>query len=121
MSVHYVYITNSRVVSLVSRHGKLVERRELEMTDEGLEQFRTYLAARAKLPVRVFTDLAEEDFRADTIPHVGAGDREVMLATRARNEVRDDAEHPHAHHDRGEQRGVDARHAARDVRGQLGR
>jgi hypothetical protein len=80
VSVHYVYITNSRVVSLVSRHGKLVERRELEMTDEGLEQFRTYLAARAKLPVRVFTDLAEEDFRADTIPHVGAGDREVMLA-----------------------------------------
>jgi hypothetical protein len=30
-------------------------------------------------PVHIFTDLAEEDFRLDTIPHVGKGDREAIL------------------------------------------
>src|SRR5204863_7319863 len=32
--------------------------------------------------LNIFTDLAEEDFRPDTIPHVGRGDREAVGSRR---------------------------------------
>jgi hypothetical protein len=35
-----------------------------------------------KAPVHILTDLAEEDFRLDTIPHVGSGDRDAIFARR---------------------------------------
>jgi hypothetical protein len=39
-----------------------------------------YLGNLRDVATHLFTDLAEEDFRLDTIPHVGARDREAILA-----------------------------------------
>ncbi len=80
MATHHLYLTNSLMVSLLSRGGSLASRREFPATDEGFAAFEAYLPDVAAHAVRFFTDLAEEDFRADTVPHVGAKDRDTMLA-----------------------------------------
>jgi hypothetical protein len=77
---HFLYLTNSRLVSLVTRRGSIVARREFAVAGAGAAQFERHLATLAKVPTHLFTDLAEEDFRLDTIPHVGASDRAAVLA-----------------------------------------
>jgi len=63
---HFLYLTNTRLVSLVTQRARIVSRREF--------------ASLAKVPTHLFTDLAEEDFRLDTVPHVGPGDREAITS-----------------------------------------
>ena len=77
---HFLYLTNTRLVSLVARRGSIVSRREFAVAGAGASAFERYLAGMTDVPLRIFTDLAEEDFRLDTIPHVGARDREALLA-----------------------------------------
>ncbi len=76
---HFLYLTNTRLVSLIARRGRIVSRREFAVAGAGANAFERYLAGMAEVPLRIFTDLAEEDFRLDTIPHVGARDREALL------------------------------------------
>jgi len=79
MATHYLYLTNSRLVSLMLARGQVREAREFEVTEEGAAAFDAYLATIARVPVHLITDLAEEDLRPDTIPHVGAGDRQAVV------------------------------------------
>lgn len=80
MSRHFLYLTNTRLVSLVTAGGRIATRREFAVSGAGAAAFDTYLAGMASVPVHIVTDLAEEDFRLDTVPHVGARDREAILA-----------------------------------------
>lgn len=80
MARHFLYLTNSRLVSLVTRRGSIVSRREFAVSGAGVTQFERHLATLATVPTHIFTDLAEEDFRLDTIPHVGRGDQQAVLA-----------------------------------------
>ena len=77
---HFLYLTNTRLVSLVARRGRIVSRREFAVAGAGANAFERYLAGMTDVPLYIFTDLTEEDFRLDTIPHVGARDREALLA-----------------------------------------
>ncbi len=77
---HFLYLTNTRMVSLVSQGRRIVARREFAVSGAGATAFEHYLANLRDVPTHLFTDLAEEDFRLDTIPHVGARDREAILA-----------------------------------------
>src|SRR5215216_5570153 len=79
MSRHFLYLTNARLVSITTRGKRIVMRREFAVSGAGVAEFERYLAPLAGVPTHVFTDLAEEDFRLDTVPHVGAGDREAVL------------------------------------------
>ena len=79
MPKHFLYLTNTRIVSLATRRGRIVARREFAVSGTGAAEFERYLTAFAEMPTRLFTDLAEEDFRLDTIPHVGARDREAIV------------------------------------------
>jgi hypothetical protein len=76
---HFLYLTNTRVVSLVSQGKRIVARREFAVSGAGAAAFELYAANLREAPTHLFTDLAEEDFRLDTIPHVGARDREAIL------------------------------------------
>src|SRR5437868_4700829 len=67
------------MVSLTARGGRLVARREFAVSGEGLEDFERHLRGLKEVPTHLITDLAEEDFRLDTIPHVGARDREAII------------------------------------------
>ena len=76
---HFLYLTNTRLVSLVTQRKSIVARREFAVSGAGAAAFELYLANLRDVPTHIFTDLAEEDFRLDTIPHVGASDREAIL------------------------------------------
>ncbi len=79
MARHFLYLTNSRLVSLVTHGSSIVARREFSISGAGAAEFERYLAGLATVPTHLFTDLAEEDFRLDTIPHVGPRDRQAVL------------------------------------------
>jgi hypothetical protein len=79
VSRHFVFLTNTRLVSLETRRGHIEARREFAVSGTGVAEFERYLAHMPPKPVHLFTDLAEEDFRLDTIPHVGKGDRDAIV------------------------------------------
>jgi len=79
MPRHYLYLTNTRLVSMIAARGAIASRREYEVSEAGVAEFDRQLASMAPAPIHLITDLAEEDLRADTIPHVGAGDREAVV------------------------------------------
>jgi hypothetical protein len=76
---HFLYLTNTRLVSLETRGSRIIARREFAVTGAGSTEFERYLAHMPSMPVHIFVDLAEEDFRLDTVPHVGRGDRDAIL------------------------------------------
>ncbi|MBC8024305.1 MAG: hypothetical protein H7Y14_14365, partial [Burkholderiales bacterium] len=76
---HFLYLTNTRLVSLVSQGRRIVARREFAVSGAGASAFEMYLANLKDVPTHLLVDLAEEDFRLDTVPHVGARDREAIL------------------------------------------
>ena len=82
MARHFIYLTNTRLVSMVSRGKRIAARREFAVSGAGAEEFNRYLATLRRTPTHLITDLAEEDFRLDTVPHVGAGDREAIFNRR---------------------------------------
>lgn len=82
MAIHFLYLTDSRMVCLLARTGRAAVRREFEPSPEGLAEFERHLATVSNVPTHLVTDLAEEDFRPDTIPHVGARDRRAIVGRR---------------------------------------
>ena len=79
MPNHFLYLTNSRLVSMVTQGKRIAARREFAVSGAGASEFERYLAGIAEIPAHLFTDLTEEDFRLDTIPHVSARDREAIV------------------------------------------
>src|SRR5947208_765958 len=71
---HFLYLTNTRLVSLVAQGKRIVARREFAVSGAGAAAFEAYLTNLRDARTHLFVDLAEEDFRLDTIPHVGAAD-----------------------------------------------
>lgn len=80
MTRHFLYLTNSRLVSIITQGKRIAARREFAVTGAGAAEFERYLSSYVDAPTHLFTDLSEEDFRLDTIPHVGARDREAIVA-----------------------------------------
>lgn len=77
---HIVYLTNEKLVSLVARGARIARREEFPVSGAGHDAFEAHVKALRKLPTHIITDLAEEDFRLDTVPHLRGGDRDAVLA-----------------------------------------
>jgi hypothetical protein len=76
---HFLYLTNTRLVSMTTQGKRIVARREFAVTGAGVAEFEHLAKRLATYPTHFFVDLADEDFRLDTIPHVGAGDRGAIF------------------------------------------
>ena len=92
---HFLYLTNTRLVSLTASGKRIVSRREFAVSGAGATAFERYLAQLANVPTHIFIDLSEEDFRLDTVPHVGASDREAIL-TRKLSQIYRNTPYRHA-------------------------
>ena len=77
---HFLYLTNTRMVSIMTSGKRIAARREFAVSGAGAVEFERHVGGMLDVPTHLFTDLSEEDFRLDTIPHVGASDRDALLA-----------------------------------------
>ena len=79
MAKLFLYLTNDKMIALVWNSGAIVEREVFNATDGDTAQFAGYLARHREMRTYVVTDLIEEDFRVDTVPHLRGGDQEAIL------------------------------------------
>jgi hypothetical protein len=82
MARQILYLTNENLVSLVARGGRITGRKVFPISPVGQDEFQAYLKALGAVPTHLVTDLVEEDFRVDTIPHLRASDRDAVVARR---------------------------------------
>ena len=67
------------MVSIVTHGKRIVARREFAVSGAGAAEFERHVAQLGEVPAHLITDLTEEDFRLDTVPHVSARDRTAVL------------------------------------------
>jgi len=63
--------------------------------EEGLNDFREYLYATERIPVRLLIDIIEEDFRKEKLPHVNARDRQAIIDRFIDRHYRNNADYVH--------------------------
>jgi hypothetical protein len=74
------YFTGYRISVQHWKGTQLVGSSSFEPTEPGLEQFRHYLLNTENIPGKLLVDVIEEDFRNETIPHVGSKDRKSVIS-----------------------------------------
>ncbi len=84
MTKQYFYLTNEGLTAFEFTRGKLQNRQEFILANEGLQRFAQHLNERpsAQTPAYLFVDLYDEDFRLDTIPHLGSNDAQAVINRR---------------------------------------
>ena len=73
------YFTGYRLSVLHWKGRTLAGSSSFEPTESGLAKFRSYLQQTENIPSKFLVDVIEEDFRNETIPHVGARDRKAVV------------------------------------------
>ena len=76
---HLFYLTNQQLIALVWRRGLLADSKRFTADGRGQAAFASYLENDVALRAYLLTDLIEEDFRVELIPHVGPRDRKGLL------------------------------------------
>lgn len=79
MAKQFLYLTNDKMIALIWKGGAIVEREVFNSTDADSVAFAEYIARHHEVPTYVVTDLIEEDFRLDTVPHLRGGDQDAIL------------------------------------------
>lgn len=79
MSKHFLYLTNDKLIALIWRAGAVVERDVFGAAEADSAEFLQYLSRHRETPTFLVTDLIEEDFRTDTVPHLRGGDQEAVV------------------------------------------
>ena len=79
MAKHFLYLTNDKLVALIWKGGSIVERDVFNSTELETPAFTEYIDKHRDISTYVVTDLIEEDFRVDTVPHLRGSDRDAVL------------------------------------------
>ena len=74
------YFTGYRLSVLYWKGKELVGSSSFEPTEQGLEKFRNYLSQSENISAKFLVDVIEEDYRNETIPHVGSKDRKAVIS-----------------------------------------
>ena len=65
------------------RDNAAVRRTVFEAGEEGRQGFRRYLAETPGIPFYLLVDVADEEYRQDTVPHLSRRDRQALLERKA--------------------------------------
>ena len=79
MAKHFLYLTNDKLIALIWKNGAIVERDVFGATELGMSAFTTYIAQHQGIATYIVTDLIEEDFRLDTVPHLRGSDLDAVI------------------------------------------
>ena len=74
-----LFLTNHRLASIVWKRNRVLDCQIFPLTEEGRLDFSRHVAALPEIPAYLLTELVEEDFRTDTIPHVIGRDRKAII------------------------------------------
>jgi hypothetical protein len=74
-----LFLTNHRLVSVVWKRNQALDCQIFPLNDAGRLAFSRHVAELPSPPTYLLTELVEEDFRADTIPHVVGRYRKAIL------------------------------------------
>ncbi len=78
-SVRILLLTSQALHVFAGDKDHFVAEERFAAEEQGLAAFDCYLAASPDSPVYFVVDLSEEDFRVESIAHVGRNDRKVLL------------------------------------------
>lgn len=79
MTKHFYYLTNDKLIALLWKGGAIVERVVFASIDIGTLAFNEYVTKHRAVSTYVVTDLIEEDFRLDTVPHLRGNDQDTVV------------------------------------------
>ena len=79
MAKHFLYLTNDKLVALIWKNGAIVERDVFGATELAMPAFTAHLARHRGVATYIVTDLIEEDFRLDTVPHLRGNDSDAVI------------------------------------------
>jgi hypothetical protein len=79
MAKHFLYLTNDRLISLVWNRATINSRESFLAAEAASPSCVAYMEKYCRLPTYLITDLVEEDFRLDTIPHLRGSDSEAII------------------------------------------
>jgi hypothetical protein len=75
----FLYLTNDRLVALLIKGKTVIGRENFAASEADSPTFEKYLEAHKRIPTYLLTDLIEEDFRIDTIPHLRGSDHDAIV------------------------------------------
>ncbi len=79
MAKHFLYLTNDRLISLIHAGNTITAKESFVPSEVFSERFTTQLIKYRDLTTHLITDLIEEDFRLETVPHLRGSDLTAVL------------------------------------------
>ena len=89
MSKHLLYLTNTQLTATLWDGSTLLPSVTFDNYASGWAKFAEYLDAHAETPTFLITDLIEEDFQRESIPHVFGKAKKALIDRRLNNLYRD--------------------------------
>ena len=89
MRKQLLYLTNAQLTAYMWQGGRLSDGRVFENNPDSWNAFSEYIAENRNVPAYLLTDLIEEDFQRETIPHVTGKARAALIERRLVNLYRD--------------------------------
>lgn len=89
MAKHLLYLTNHHLSEVVWENGVFSDPKIFDHYASGWLKFSEYFAAQVEPDVLILTDLIEEDFQRELIPHVFGSSRKSLINRRLHNLYRD--------------------------------
>lgn len=90
MNETILYCTAYNIIVYLWHGKKLMGETTFSYSSEDLNLFSDFLKKNKKKPLRVLVDIAEEDFRHESIPNVGGSDRKSIISRLFSRHYRDD-------------------------------